>query len=321
MSTLKDIARRVLTINLAVKPGENFIVITDTVKEPIGRALFEAGLELGVESQIFIMKPRSRNAEEPPKPIAEAWKYADVFIAPTRYSLTHTQARKKATEAGARGATMPGITEDIFIRTLSIDYRGTVLKLGTKMLNKLKNSREVRVRTESGTDIKFEVKGREFHLDSGIYDRPGSFGNLPAGEVYVAPVEGTGEGVVVVDGSISGGIGIVKTPVTIEVHEGYVTSIKGGEEARRLKEVLESVGKKEAFNFPAELGIGCNPAAKIVGVVLEDEKVYGTIHLAIGDNSTIGGNVIAGIHIDCVLMKPTLIVDGETIIDRGEWKI
>ncbi len=321
LSKPEEVARRVLRVNLGLEPGEEFIVITDLEKEEIGRVLFKAGLELGAEAVLFVMKPRTRNAEEPPRTIANAWMKADVFLAPTKYSLTHTQARKRSTDAGARGATMPGITMDIFMRTLSIDYKETVVKLGEKMLNALRNAREIRITSPLGTDISFSIEGREVHLDSGIYDKPGSWGNLPAGEVYVAPVEGTGEGTVVIDASLSGGIGILEEPVSIEVKEGYVVSIKGGRQADMLRKILESVGKKEAFNFPAELGIGCNPAAKITGVVLEDEKIYGTVHLAFGDNSTFGGKVRAGVHIDGVIREPTLIADGRTLIKNGVWSI
>ncbi len=321
MEKTVSIARRVLEINLAVKPGENLLVITDTEKEDIGRELFKAGLELGAEAQLVVMKPRTRNAEEPPAPIAEAWKHTDVFIAPTKYSLTHTQARKAAVDRGARGATMPGITRDIFERTLAVDYRESVVVLGKRMLDKLKGANEIRILSPQGTDITFSIKGREPHLDSGIYDEPGSWGNLPAGEVYVAPLEGTGEGVVVIDASLSGGIGLLRNPVKVIVRRGIATEILGGEEAEKLKYILKSAGNENAFNFPAELGIGCNPAARVTGVVLEDEKVYGTVHLAFGDNSTFGGNVKAGVHIDGVIFRPTLIVDGDLIIEEGVWRI
>jgi leucyl aminopeptidase (aminopeptidase T) len=318
---LVDIAKRVLRSNLGLRSGENFLVITDTEKEEIGRALFEAGLDMGAESVIMVMKPRTRNAEEPPRIVAEAWKSADVFLAPTKYSLTHTQARKAATDSGARGATMPGITVDIFSRTLSIDYRETVIPLGSRLLEALRGARRIRVTSESGTDISFSVESREFHLDSGVFDKPGSWGNLPAGEVYVAPVEGTGEGVVVIDASLSGGIGLLEEPVVVRVEKGRAVSIEGGREAGKLRRILESVGRSEAFNFPAEFGVGCNPAARVVGIVLEDEKVHGTVHLAFGDNSTFGGNVRAGIHIDGVLRNPTVEVDGRVVIEGGKWLV
>jgi len=315
---LKEIAKTVLQKSFNLKSGETLLVITDTAKYKIGEAFFEAGLELGAESLMTVMKPRSRSGEEPPKPIAEMWKHVDVFVAPTYYSLTHTQARRLACEHGARGATMPGITEDMVMRALNVDYE-VVAKLGGNMAEALKGSHEVRITSPLGTDIKFIVEGREFEVDTGLYRNPGEWGNLPAGEVYVAPVEGTGEGVVVIDGSIAQ-IGIIDEPIKVEVNKGYATKFEG-KYAGKLEEILRSAGRKEAFNFPAEFGIGCNPSAKISGIVLEDEKAMGTIHLAFGDNSTFGGKVKAGIHIDALVKEPTVIVDGGVVIRDGKWLI
>ncbi len=265
-----------------------------------------------------VMKPRTRHGEEPLEPIAVMWPKVDVFVAPTKYSLTHTQARKKATEAGARGATMPMISVDIFIGGMSIDY-SVVKENCDKMLRALKGAKEIRVTSPLGTDIKFIVEGRNFIADTGILTERGAFGNLPAGEVFIAPIEGTANGVIVFDGAIAG-IGTLKTPVKVTVKDGYAIKFEGGDEAKKLEKLLASVGKKEAFNI-AEFGIGTNPGAKIVGNILMDEKVYKTIHIAFGDNSTIGGKVKAGIHIDGIITKPTVYVDRKIIIKDGEWLI
>jgi leucyl aminopeptidase (aminopeptidase T) len=317
---LLEVARNVLRTNLGVSPGEKLLVITDTEKIGIGMALFRAGLDLGLDAVISIMRPRRRNGEEPPDHVAASWLESEVFIAPTRYSLTHTQARRRAVERGSRGATMPNINEDIFIRTLSIDYRNHVAPLCRRILDIVSRCSEIRVETEMGTKISFQVGGREFHIDSGIYDKPGSWGNLPAGEVYIAPVEGTAEGIVIVDGSISGGIGVVKNPVKITVRNGFAIDIAGHSEASELRGVLDSVGRREAYNFPAEFGIGCNPSARLSGVVLEDEKILGTVHMAFGDNSTFGGATMAGVHIDVVILRPTIYVDGRIVANKGVWR-
>lgn len=303
---------------LAVKPGEHFLIITDTEKRTIAEAIFEAGLKQGAEAMIVVIKPRTRNGEEPPKPIAEMWKQVDVYVAPTKYSLTHTQARKQATERGARGATMPGITEDMFVRTMGIDYE-VVREYVEKMYEAVKNCKEVRVTSPSGTDITIPRGKRSFFKDTGIYHNKGDFGNLPAGEVYLAPEEGRASGRIVFDGAVAG-VGVLKKPVEVVVERGYAVEFRGGDEADALKKLLESVGKREAFNL-AELGIGCNPSAKITGYVLEDEKVFGTVHMAFGDNSTIGGVVQAGIHIDGIITEPTLEADGRVLIRDGKWLI
>jgi len=321
INPLLKTARNVLRMNLGLSKGEKLLIITDTEKLNIAWVLFQAGLDIGAEVVLSVMRPRSRNGEEPPRHIEAAWIESDAFIAPTTYSLTHTQARKRATDRGSRGATMPGITEEIFLRTLGINYRDEVIPLCRKMFNAVKGASEIRITSPHGTDISFTVHGREFYIDSGIYDTPGSWGNLPAGEVYIAPLEETANGVVIVDGSISGGIGIVRNMVKLTVRQGRVIDISGDLEARKLYDILSNMKNDDAFNFPAELGIGCNPGAKLSGVVLEDEKILGTVHLAIGDNSTFGGKVKAGIHLDAVLLKPTLYVDGRIVIEDGIWRV
>lgn len=318
---LQEAAETVVKKCLNVNPKEVFVVITDTEKEEIGRSIFEAGLQIGCEPLLAVMKPRTRHGEEPPTPIAELLLASDVFVAPTKYSLTHTQARKNATAKGARGATMPGITTEIFIQTMSIDYL-KVKENCEKMREALKGVKKVVATSPAGTAITMSIEGREILVDSGILHERGAFGNLPAGEVFVAPVEGTANGLIVFDGSIAG-VGTLKEPVKIKVKDGYAIEITGGAEAEQLKRILESAPsqyKKEAYNI-AELGLGCNYGAKIVGNILEDEKVYETVHIALGDNSTIGGKTIAGIHIDGLITKPTLKADGKEIVAEGKWQI
>jgi len=315
---LKKAAETTVKVCLGVKPGEKFLIIADTETKEIGEAIFEAGLNAGAETILSIMKPRTKHGEEPPEPIAVMWKHVDVFVAPTKFSLSHTQARKKATENGARGATMPGITKEMFVETLQADYT-KIRELNEKMKKTLVGKKTVRVLTEKGTDVTLSIEGREIFTDDGILHEKGAFGNLPAGEVFVAPVEGTANGIIVADVSFAG-IGVLKTPIKITVKDGFAVSIEGGEEAEKLKQLLASVKKKEAYNI-AELGIGTNMNAKPVGNILEDEKIYGTVHIALGDNSTIGGTTKAGIHLDGIISKPTLIADGQVLIKDGKWMI
>ncbi|RLE50023.1 MAG: aminopeptidase [Candidatus Methanomethylicota archaeon] len=316
--SLYRVALNVVRVNLGVKSGEKFLVITDFEKEVIGRALAKAGSEVGAETILAVIKPRSRHGEEPPEPIAEMWRHVDVYVAPTKFSLTHTAARRRATEAGARGATMPGITVEMFLETMTIDYN-VVKGYVEKMAAALEDVKEVRVITDLGTDVKMSVEGRPILRDTGLFTEKGAFGNLPAGEAFIAPVEGSADGVIVFDGAISG-VGQISKPVRVVVENGYAVSFEGAEEAKKLEEVLKSVGRREAFNV-AEIGVGCNPAAKIVGNVLEDEKVFETVHIAFGDNSTIGGKTVAGVHLDGIITKPTLIADGKVLMERGKWRI
>jgi leucyl aminopeptidase (aminopeptidase T) len=233
---------------------------------------------------------------------------ADVIIMPTTFSLTHTQAKIIACKNGARSASMPGITEKMMITGgMTADY-DQVKDIALRFFKRLENARGVRVTTELGTDIRFDLEGCTWRMDTGSCKEPGSSSNLPAGELYIAPADANG--IFIVDGSMSG-LGILDSPLEFTVRKRHVTEIKG-KHAHKLISVLDKVGHK-ARNI-AELGIGINPEAQLIGNVLEDEKVGGTVHIALGDNSTFGGDVVAGIHLDGIITKPRVFVDGEEFI-------
>ena len=314
MKDLKEAAHVALTECMDVKKGENVVVIIDEPQRRIGQAFWETARELGAEAILCEMLPRETNGEEPPKAIAALLAACDVFVIPTSKSLSHTDARRKACANGARGATLPGITEEAMARSLKADYKG--IEARTKKLSPIvTGAREARVTTALGTDITMSLEGRDCHEDHGIVRSPGEFTNLPAGEAYLAPLEGTAKGKIVVDGSAAG-VGLVKNPITLIVEGGYATEITGGPEADRLNEITAKFGK-DGRNI-AELGIGTNDKAILTGLVLEDEKVMGTVHIAIGDNASMGGKVSVPSHLDLVIKKPTLYLDGKEILRDGE---
>lgn len=299
---------------MAAKAGESVLVVTDDGKLEIGKAIYEAATELGCEAAMIIMAPRSRNGEEPPKAVAEAMKAAEVVLCPTSKSLSHTNARHAACNVGARVATLPGITVDCMARTLGADY-GKIKERTEKLVAALAGAETIRVTAPMGTDITMSVKGRTFGPDTGVITGKGDFGNLPAGEAYVAPLEGTAEGVVVFDGAMAG-YGVASTPIRMEVRGGYATNFSGPCDIDKLVSMLEPLGKP-ALNI-AELGIGTNDQAVITGLVLEDEKVLGTIHIAIGDNSHFGGVVSVPSHLDGIVKSPTVWADGSMIMQDGK---
>ena len=292
-----------------VKSGEKVLIVIDTsTPAPIGKSLFEAAKNLGCEVILMTMLPRARHGEEIPLPVAEAMKNSDVVIAPTTFSLTHTQARINACKAGARVASMPGITEKMMAEGgMTADYN-KINEIAIGLNKKLENAIKIKVVTDSGTDITIDLKGCKWVMDTGMCPESGCSSNLPAGELYIAPKDANG--VFVVDGSMSS-FGLLDSPLEFTVKNRYVTDIRG-KNAEKLNSILDKVGKK-ARNI-AEFGIGINPKAKLIGNVLEDEKVAGTVHIALGDNSTFGGDVIAGIHLDGIIKEPELFVDGERFI-------
>lgn len=297
---------------LMVKKGESVLVITDQPKREIGYAFWEAAKEAVTEAMLLEILPRSSNGEEPPGPVAKFMKDFDVLIIPTSKSMSHTNARREACEAGARCVTLPGILEDTMERTLNADYQ-EIAQRSIKLAEMVNRGKTARVTTSAGTDITMGIEGRECHADTGLVHNPGDFSNLPAGEAYIAPVEGTANGVMVVDGSM---VGKVKKPIRIVVKDGFATEITGDRSAEELEKMLEPFGQP-GRNI-AELGIGTNHKARIVGNILEDEKVMGTVHMALGDNKSMGGNVSVQSHLDGILLKPTLWIDEEKIMEDGK---
>jgi leucyl aminopeptidase (aminopeptidase T) len=305
--------RAVFERSLKLKKKESCLIVTDTIKEPIGRAFYEFAGTITPTAKIMVMEPTKEHATEPPKDIAEEMLKHDVEILVTTKSLTHTRARRAANAAGARIATMPNIIEDIINRCMDIDY-DALKKESNRIYKLLKASKSVRVKTELGTDITMTVGSSGFFgKDGGSYHDKGAYGNLPEGEVSFAPE--TADGVYVVDASFPG-LGILSSPLAFKVKDCKVRGITG-EKAREVIERLDKVGPK-AYQV-AELGIGLNPKAKIMGMILEDEKVIGTVHIALGNNCSYGRTNDIPLHLDGVITKPDILVDGKAIMKKGRF--
>jgi aminopeptidase len=300
---------------MGAKKNEKILVITDEQKREIGLSLHENAVQMGYFSLLVEMKSGKINGEEPPAEIAELLQKFDVVFCPTAKSLTHTDARRSASANGVRIATFPGITKEVMIRGMNADYNA-ISKRTIKLQKILEKGKSVRVTAPAGTDISFKIAGRKVIPSKGLFHAKGESGNLPTGETFLAPVEGTSNGVFVVDGSMAG-LGLIKNAnIKIEVEKGYATKITGGILAKKLKAMLDKVGK-EARNI-AEFGIGTNDSAKLSGVLLEDEKVMGTIHIALGNNVSMGGSVNVPIHLDGVVKKPTVWMDGKLLMKDGK---
>jgi len=299
---------------MGAKKNEKILVITDEQKREIGLSLHENAIRLGYFSLLVEMKSGKINGEEPPAQITDLMQKFNVVFCPTAKSLTHTDARRNASAKGVRIATFPGITKDVMIRGMNADYKA-ISKRTIKLQKILEKGKEIRVTAPAGTDISFKIAGRKIIPSKGLFHAKGESGNLPTGETFLAPVEGTSNGVFVVDGSMAG-LGLIKNAnIRIEVKDGFATKITGGILAKKLKTMLDKVGK--GAHSVAEFGIGTNDSAKLSGVLLEDEKVMGTIHIALGNNVSMGGSVNVPIHLDGVVKKPTVWMDGKLLMENG----
>ncbi len=297
----------ILHTYLGLKQNETALIVTDTLRLKIAKSLYDTAREMNCEAIMTTMPPRARDGEEPPQAIADAMRSVDVVIAPTTMSLTHTRARKRANEAGVRTATMPGVTERMMVEGGLTANPKDIADNTQKLATILREASEIHLTSEQGTDITFDVDSTKWNLDVGCCRNKGCSTNLPAGELYIAPE--SSQGTVVIDGSM-GGLELLKHPIKIMVKNGTATDIKG-DRAKELLKIIAPLGDK-ARNL-AELGIGTNPRARIIGVVLEDEKVCGTAHVALGDNGNFGGTVEAGVHLDGIIRKPRLYADGREV--------
>lgn len=287
---------------------ESCVIVTDDQRVAIADALYEVAAETTDNAVLVRYPPGSQHGEEPPGPVAGAMRTADVVIAPTTKSLTHTKARTDATDEGARVITMPGITEDVFVEGVTADY-DRIKAVSDRVHDDVVGAEEIHVTSARETEITVVPGERKWLKDMGLVPKPGYLSNLPAGEVFISPV--SAEGTVVVDGSMAPH-GLVDNPITFEVEDGFVTDTDDDRLRDAMDEAAEAVGQA-AYNL-AEFGIGTNTGVSdLIGSILLDEKAVGTVHFAIGDDSGIGGDTEAPIHLDGILRNPRVFVDGTEI--------
>lgn len=299
---------------MAINKNETVLILTDDNKIEIGNSLYEEAKKFSKEAVLMVMKPRKVSGEEPPDVVAAAMKNFDVIICPTSTSITHTNAKINAVKAGARLASMPGITEDMFREgAITADYK-VVEKLTLKFTNMLTIAKTAKIINGDYT-LEMSLEGRNGVPSTGIYKNPGEAGNLPSGEAYIAPLEGTANGTMMIDGSMVG-VGILNSPLYVKVSNGKITEIIG-EDKDKVSILLEN----DMNATLGELGIGTNPAARLTGVILEDEKIYGTVHIAFGTNTSFGGTNKANCHLDGVILKPTLYLDDILVLENGDFVI
>ncbi|MDD1756525.1 MAG: aminopeptidase [Methanomassiliicoccales archaeon] len=348
MSKLSKAAEIAVHEVLGVREGEEVIIITNFEGDvlPIARELYEASAKAKAKPVVMV-QPRKTQYDFAERLVLDAVKSGpEVIISMCAHKVgkdpygmnigymgrdgkkyDHAFDLVMDGDKRSRSFWSPGATVDMFERTVAIDYKA-LRALAAKLKAVLDDGSEVRVTSPGGTDLIFSIDGRKGKVDDGNFQLPGSGGNLPCGEAYVSPKNQTAEGVIVFDGTIDlvPDAVIPKTPVKVVYKGGFVTEITGGKEADLLLEVVRKgeqmardVGKKEEERNAralGELGIGINPAARMTCNMLEDEKVWRTVHFAIGANLENDAN--AFIHQDCLVKAPDLWVDGKQVMRKGD---
>jgi leucyl aminopeptidase (aminopeptidase T) len=264
----------------------------------------------GGDAVLTILPPNPGRGTEPPPPVAAALAAADVFVAPCLPSLSHTSARKRASEGGTRGATMPGVTADLLARLMSADFDAMSARCHA-VARLLGAAREAHLTCARGTDMRFDLRGRDAIADDGDLRALGAFGNLPCGEGFASPAGGDGT---IAASSLLGAL--VEDPVLLKLRGGRLREAEG-EGAAAFLAHLDAHGAY-GRNL-AELGVGTNDRATLTGNTLEDEKILGTAHIAFGASAAIGGRVTVPVHEDVVVLAPSLWIGSTQVLDGGRY--
>jgi len=307
---MEEGARLVLTTSAGLRPGEKVLVVVDETTRTVGEAFLSAAKSLGADPVLLEIRLRTADGEEPPEPAGTAMAASDLVLLATGRSLTHTHARRAATRAGARVISMPGITEDLLREGgLAADW-GKIHEAVRRTARRLRGARGVHLTSAAGTDLTFSVAGRDWvSEDTGLCLRKGAFTTLPAGELFIAAVEGTAEGRLVVDAYFEEHL---RAPATALVTEGHATRIVG---APTAVEAMNRGGKDG--RALSRFGFGVNPQARVTGPHLEAEKAIGSAHVGFGDNLVLGGKVHCGVRVECILSEAGVEIDGKAVVAKG----
>jgi leucyl aminopeptidase (aminopeptidase T) len=310
---MDDLERAVGTVVercLRVQAGETVLVVADPDNAELGDALMQAARAAGGDAVLMILPPNPARGTEPPPTVAAAFAAADVFIAPCLPSLSHTSARKRASEGGARGATMPGVTADLLARLMSADFDAMSVRCHA-VAHLLSDADVAHLTCPRGTDMRFDLRGRPAIADDGDIGAPGAFGNLPCGEGFVSPAGGEGT---IAASSLLGAL--PAQPVMLTVRDGRLEGAEsdGGAEFLAHLDAHGPLGRNLA-----ELGVGTNDRATLTGNTLEDEKILGTAHIAFGASAGIGGTVTVPVHEDVVVLEASLSIGSTQVLEAGRY--
>jgi len=312
MEKLEKSVKNTIKKSFELSRGEEVLIVTDEEKLPLSKIFAKSMKEFGATINTYILLEETRPVKDTTPYFEGAISTIDLLI----YLLEHRKGEKpfrgKMVDLGrknARVCMMPDITKDMVERTFHVDYN-KLRRFTHELTRTIKNTEEIQISDEKGTEITFSVKGRKFQQETGKITRRGSYGNLPSGEIFTAPVEKTFTGEIYFDhiSDFRTGSGYLK------FEQGEVI------EHKEIPEELQEIMKEKRNRTIGEFGIGTNPKARPDKGFLESEKALNTVHFAIGDSYGLGENK-SDYHFDFLLEKPTLKIDGEILMEKGEFKI
>lgn len=321
---------------LEAKKTERLVIFCDDVRANVGEAFRRGAESLGLRTTYVVLKTsQTETRKEIPSeylPLLTTER-PDIYVnlltgtreeTPFRIKLIHAEAGKHQTRlAHCPGITMDMLTEGALALTTS-EHR-QMQAFAEKLLKKMENVTKIEITTPAGTNLTFNVEDRAFFTDTKIDWETLKWMNLPTGEVIVAPVENSLNGTLVCDVAI-GGVGSLKTPLTINAQNGRVQQTRSDDVSVK-KRVDESLATDAMASVVGEFAFGINPKARVVEEFLETEKIKGTVHIAFGDNTDFpSGQNNSANHMDFLMDKPTVkayIRDGKvvTVLENGVFRI
>jgi leucyl aminopeptidase (aminopeptidase T) len=308
----------VLDTCLAVRPGEEILLITDEGSDPDVVQRLSAGVtSRGATPVIALMdRPRVPGAE-PPVEVATNLLRVGAAIELTSLFIGSSKARQAATEAGVRYLAMPGVELETFRKDgpLTVDF-DLARDLANAVGQAWGRGSAFRLTSTGGTDLRGSIAGRPGRVLDGIARADGEYMAPPDIEAGTAPIEESTSGIVVIDADLLFmGRGPLPSPVVLHFEQGSMTGIEG-EHKDRLLEMIERCDDNRMSNL-AEVSMGLNPLGTVCGVAMETESALGTAHIALGNSIAYGGTVNAVAHLDCVMQRATLEIDGAPVISDG----
>lgn len=309
-------AENLLTVCSDCKKNEKILFVTDPTSKDVAMLMWEAAADFPNKA-LIMMNERTMHGEDPVDTVAAAMQDADVIFGCTKFSLFHSSARKNAVAKGARFINMADYNLQMMDSGgLYCDFE----KIGEtckKVANKLTGKKTCHITTEKGTDFTCSIENRspfpQFgrSLDKGVSSSP------PDIECATCAVEGSAEGIVFIDGSIPHPeLGLIEDDIKLTIHEGAITKIEGGSQAKILEHILKSFDDENVYKI-GEIGLGLNDKCSLNGRMLEDEGCGGTAHFGCGDNVGFGGVTSCPVHLDIIFKNPTITVDEEVILKNG----
>jgi leucyl aminopeptidase (aminopeptidase T) len=312
------VAKMLMEWSLAIREKEKVLVLVDTETDGIVVQALCAGAKIvGAEPTVVIIIP-PKIAGQDPNPIAvRAMGAADVVICPVWPAIGHSSSVKQLLdEKRIRYLSMPGITSEQMIRGAGSANYEEVFETGQRLVSVLNKAKMINIKTTLGTDLIASIKGMPYRVGAALARNPGELACFPDGEAWGAPVEGTAEGKVVIDGSLTM-FGLIREPVVYRVKNGRVIAVEGGSQAREIERLMNEI---ENANNIAEISIGTNPGARMTGNVSEDKKGIGRVHVALGNNLLLGGSIRSTLHLDGVILEPTVTIDNKVVVEAGKIK-